>query len=215
VSAPRNDPRGLFVGRYAFHLHTTATDGHLTVADYVGFAQARRLDRLIFLEHVRREPTYDVDAFVAEVHREAAAAGVAASVGFEAKLLPGGALDIGEGALAHAEVVGLAEHGFPDDDALYWVSLDAALERCAALAPAQTVVWVHPGLYLRRRGRLEASWVAYRERVERALDLGVAVERNLRYGLAPDGAADDEAALVTGVDAHRWRDLERAFPPGG
>jgi hypothetical protein len=53
----RSDP---FTGRYLFHLHTTYTDGKVAVPQYFDLAQRTRLDRLIFLEHIRAQPGYDV-----------------------------------------------------------------------------------------------------------------------------------------------------------
>ena len=83
-----------FQGRYLFHLHTTSTDGELTVRQYFEYASQQRIQRLIFLEHIRRNPQYDVEAFVGEVKENSQRCRIPAVVGFEAKLLPDGRLDI-------------------------------------------------------------------------------------------------------------------------
>ena len=108
----------IFVGRYLFHVHTPYTDGEISVAGYFDHARRLGFDHIIFLEHIRREPKYDVAAFAEEVRRTSHERGIRATLGFEAKLLPAGRLDISDEHIAIAEVVGIAEHSFPDDFAL-------------------------------------------------------------------------------------------------
>lgn len=178
--------------------------------EYFEYARARRLERLIFLEHIRANPSYDVGRFVAEVQSCASEFGVPALIGFEAKLLPGGALDITAEQAALAEVLGLAEHGFPADYDLWRSSLCKALETCAVKQSDQPVVWVHPGLWLKKNGLLEVHEQEYRALIDYAQDLGIKVEWNRRYGLLPKhllGAVRPEH-LVHGADAHRLADVE-------
>jgi histidinol phosphatase-like PHP family hydrolase len=205
----RPDP---FAGRYLFHLHTTHTDGQVSVREYFTFAKDAGLERLIFLEHIRAEPRYDVQQFAAEVRACAAEFGVPALVGFEAKVLPGGALDIAAAHAVLADVLGVAEHGFPADYGLWHSSLREALKTTAAKHSDKPVVWVHPGLWLRRNGLLAAHEQDYVALVGYAQELGVKVEWNLRYGLLPpylQGAVRPEH-LVCGVDAHRLADAKAA-----
>lgn len=199
-----------FTGRYLFHLHTTRTDGNLSVREYFEYARATHLERLIFLEHIRANPSYDVGRFVGEVQGCAAEFGLPALIGFEAKLLPGGALDISAEHAALAEVIGLAEHGFPADYALWHSSLCKALESCALKHRDKPIVWVHPGLWLKQNGLLEVHEPEYRALIDYAQDLGIKVERNRRYGLLPKhllGGVRPEH-LVHGADAHRLADAE-------
>lgn len=202
----RSDP---FVGRYLFHLHTTYTDGQLRVPDYFAFAQQERIDRLIFLEHIRAQPSYDLERFVTEVQEGAAASGIPAHLGFEAKLLPGGALDISEQHAERAEVIGIAEHGFPADLDLWRTSLRTALEEASVRYPGKQVVWVHPGLWLKKHRLIEQQDPAYRELLEIAQTLGIKVEWNLRYHLVPSYLRSSirSERLVIGADAHRPSDL--------
>lgn len=201
-----------FTGRYLFHLHTTYTDGKASVQQYFAMARRMQVERLIFLEHIRAQPGYDVRQFTAEVADCAAAYGVPALVGFEAKLLPGGGLDISGEHAAQAEVLGLAEHGFPGDYVLWHTSISKALELCASRYSDKPVVWVHPGLWLKRNGLLAAHEGEYRALIAGALAAGIKVEWNLRYGLLPrhlhDAVPADE--LVCGVDAHSLADAEAA-----
>lgn len=205
----RSDP---FSGRYLFHLHTSYTDGRVSVREYFELAAARRLDRLLFLEHIRAEPRYDVRQFAEEVGECSAAFGVPALVGFEAKLLPGGALDVAEEHAAMAEVIGLAEHGFPADYALWHASLRQALQTYAGRWRDKHLVWVHPGLWLKRQGLLETHEQEYRELIGLAQALGIKIERNRRYGLLPSQILDavHPGSLVCGADAHCREDAEAA-----
>lgn len=198
-----------FTGRYLFHLHTAYTDGQVPVQAYFDLAVRTRLERLIFLEHIRAAPRYDVAQFVAEVRGCAAAAGVEALVGFEAKVLPGGALDISPSHLNEADVLGIAEHGFPADLDLWRSSMRQALSGAYGDKP---VVWVHPGLWLKKQGLLEAQAAEYQSLLALAQAVGVKVEANRRYGLVPAHLRETLApgALVWGADAHRLEDAEAA-----
>src|ERR1035437_6033754 len=104
--------RQMFSGSYLFHLHTRYTDGALSPNEYFEFAQQHGYQRLIFLEHIRRSPKYDVSQFISEIRECESRFEVAATIGFEAKVLPGGDLDISDEHLKLAQVVGIAEHGF-------------------------------------------------------------------------------------------------------
>jgi DNA polymerase (family 10)/putative hydrolase len=184
-------------------MHTTLTDGELTASDYFAFAARAGVDSLVFLEHIRAAPKYNVATFVKDVAQNSERSGIGASAGFEAKLLPGGELDISEGD------IGLAEHGFPDDAELLESSFGEAIPAYPLRFPRKIFVWVHPGLWFRKRGLDPGSQTAYREMLRAAADGGVLIERNLRYGLAAPAALReiDPRAVVRGADAHCARDL--------
>lgn len=203
----------LFSGRVLFHCHTRHTDGVPGVADYLRYAAEHGLERVVFLEHIRREPSYDVAAFAEEVRTESERIGVPAVVGFEAKVLPGGALDLAAEHAALAEVVGIAEHGFPDDPALWRDSLAAAFATWGSME--QTAVWVHPGLWLKRTRRLASRRADYTFLLALAQRHGIFVERNHRYRLLPDDALPlvRPEMLVHGADAHRLVDADAFFDP--
>ena len=205
------DKTDLFAGRVLFHCHTHHTDGRPSVADYLRHAAEHGLDRVVFLEHIRRNPSYDVAAFVEEIRGESERHGVPAVVGFEAKALPGGGLDITSEHAALAEVIGIAEHGFPDDPALWRTSLDRAFATWGAAR--QTAVWVHPGLWLKKTRRLESHRADYEALIALAQAAGVLIERNHRYRLLPDDALAlvRPERLVHGADAHRLDDVDDFF----
>src|SRR5215472_3981079 len=92
-------------GQYLFHVHTPYTDGHLTAAEYVDFAEKSGADTVVFLEHIRREPRYDVDRFSEEVRVAGDGKAVQTDIRFEAKLLPHVDLDISKDHLSAEAVV--------------------------------------------------------------------------------------------------------------
>lgn len=206
-SDPAADP---FTGRYLFHLHTAYTDGTPQVADYFDLARSQALDRLIFLEHIRRRPTYDVGRFVAEVRAEADRTGLPALVGFEAKVLPGGDLDISPEHASLADIIGIAEHGFPADSARWSSSLHRVLAGAAGAFGERQVVWVHPGLWLKRQGMWDTREAELRRLVSHAHSLGVRLEHNLRYGLLPSYLLAEAGPWVLGADAHSLADASAA-----
>jgi histidinol phosphatase-like PHP family hydrolase len=200
----------LFSGRYFFHAHTPLTDGKLTLDEYFDFAAACRIDRLIFLEHIRRNPTYDVTRFASEIEAASRRFGIEAVVGFETKLLPDATLNISPENFAIAQIVGIAEHGFPNDLPLLEDALIRAFARYHSLDPAKPLVWVHPGLTFRRAGFDPLAHPGYKLLLTWAEEMGLLLEKNLRYGLLPDEAISDFnlSQVVVGADAHTADELK-------
>ena len=199
-----------FSGCYFFHFHTSFTDGRLTVSDYFDFATRNGIDSLVFLEHIRMVPTYDPIAFTRIVRGLAETTGVQTYVGFEAKLLPGGGLDIGEEILKLADVIGIAEHGFPDDRQLLESSFCRTLDQLVARTADKTFVWVHPGLWLKKKGIDPRQDATFGAMLRGAQSYGVRIERNLRYGLVSEECLNEIGPdlVVMGADAHVAGDLE-------
>ena len=192
-------------------MHTPHTDGQLTAAEYVEFAENAGADTVVFLEHIRREPRYDVERFSAEVRLAGSRGSVQTVLGFEAKLLPDGTLDISDQHLGTAAVIGIAEHKFPDDPGLLH---DAFLKVVASYPrrwPKIDFVWVHPGLwYVKRRLAAERDPL-YLKMLQAARDAGILIERSLRWGVLDPALAETlpSESLVIGADAHTRPDLER------
>jgi putative hydrolase len=209
ATATRSD--SIFQSRYLFHFHTLATDGKLKITDYFRFAREHAFNKLIFLEHIRRSPTYDVDGFIAEVKKTSQEFGIQALAGFEAKLLPNGTLDIDESYAREAEVLGIAEHGFTGDVVTLTSALAECFQRYEHLKPTQALVWVHPGLFFKKKGLLEDEQSRYRDLLDHAIQAGVPPERNMRYDLVPQliFADLDPDCRVIGADAHTADDLVR------
>ncbi len=209
ASATRSS--SIFQGRYLFHFHTHLTDGKLDIADYFRFARDHQFDRLLFLEHIRRTPSYDVDAFISGVKKSSEGFGIQALAGFEAKLLPDGTLDIDEKHARQAEVLGIAEHGFTADVVTLASALTECFQRYEYLKESQALVWVHPGLFFKKKAILGEEHSRYSDLLNRAVEAGVPPERNMRYDLVPQILFADlnPDCRVVGADAHSQDDLVR------
>ncbi len=200
-----------FRGRYLFHFHTVLTDGRLSVRDYFEYARKLGIERLVFLEHISRTPTYDVPRFAAAVEEHAEAFGVPALIGFEAKLLADGNLDIRDEDLSLADVLGIAEHGFPDDPAVLEMAFATAIDACRPLMEDKAIVWVHPGLWFKKRRRVPDAEPTFHTMLRCASQAALFIEQNLRYELVSDTTRLEISAerLVLGADAHNADDLRR------
>ena len=204
---PRSDWRQ---NRYLFHVHTCYTDGHLIVADYIDFALTAGVDSVVFLEHIRRDPRYDVERFAAEVKQSGSEA-VKTVLGFEAKLLPDGTLDINDDCIERAAVIGIAEHGFPHDRNLLRDAFLNVVRTYPLRWPDITFVWAHPGLWYLKHHLVAEQDDAFDEMLAAACASGILLEQNLRYGLLSPTTAEKLPApsLILGADAHSLSDLER------
>jgi putative hydrolase len=198
-------------GRYWFHLHTDATDGALPISEYVARAAAAAVPALIFLEHIRRCPTYGTERFVRTVRQECIQDGITGLAGFEAKLLPDGNLDITDADLMRADVVGIAEHGWRGGPAELEDALLRCIERYTQAAPACPLVWVHPGASQPRFRPGQDLREAYIRLLQAVSGSGVWIERNLKYHLPESDACSSLPAgcIVTGIDCHTVEDLQR------
>ncbi len=189
-----------------FHLHTSHTDGNLTVKEIFELAQSEGIQQLYFLEHIRRSPTYSPEQLIEEVHRESDNFEIRADVGFEAKLLPDGTLDISEKDLQLASYVGVAEHAFPPDLSLFSEAWRQFLHSVESLIQELPVIWVHPGLFFRKNRLLEENRDELLEMHLYASSRGILLERNLRYNLMDPSFAGRLPHLL-GLDLHKREDI--------
>lgn len=198
-------------GRYWFHLHTDATDGALPVVEYVSHAAAAAVPALIFLEHIRRCPTYDTERFVETVRKECMRGGIGGLAGFEAKLLPDASLDIADIDLARADVIGIAEHGWRNGPAPLEDTLLRCIERYSRAVPLCPLVWVHPGSSQPRFRPGQDLRETYIRLLGTVSSAGVWIERNLKYRLPESDAVSSLplGGVVTGIDCHTVADLQR------
>lgn len=197
----------LNIEKYLFHLHTDFTDGELSIQKYFQFAKKSGIELLIFLEHITRNPSYDVRQFIAEIYRCSEIYEIVGVVGFEAKILPSGKLDIDPQHLALAQFVGIAEHSFPDDARMLVEAFEAVLDFYPQQYTDKHFVWVHPGLWFKRRNII--SHPAYREMLTRAGRFPVWIERNLRYELPLEDVSISQSwRTIVGLDAHTLTDLK-------
>lgn len=201
----------LFSGSYMFHLHTTYTDGEISIPQYFRYAVELSIPKLVFLEHIRKRPTYDVHRLLDEVREQSLECGVSAHVGFEAKLLANGELDIDTKHVEIADVIGIADHGFRGD---IW-DLEEELRKaiCAYMPFQKPIIWVHPGLCFTRQTCITELRTPYLNLVRTIADLGGIVEQNCRYGLVPNDIVypilKPNETTVIGLDSHTWNDIRR------
>ncbi len=203
--------KDIFLGRKTFfHVHTVYTDGEDDILSYLDFLKSYPDYHLVFLEHIRREPGYDPYRFIREVEQSSFEMGVPERVhiGFEAKVLPWGKLDIPSELLSHprVEFVGVAEHGFDGSFSLLEESLKKIF-RFYSMGGYE-LVWVHPGLTFLKKG-FRAPLHFY---MEVLADADVLVEFNLKYWL-PCGDVLKKLfgrwEILVGMDAHSVDDVRR------
>ena len=129
-----------------WHIHTSYTDGRNTVFEYCYKAMNEGIPLLAFTEHVRRELDYDFCQFLDDVERARSYFNLVILSGCEAKVLPGGQLDVQDWLLQEVEYPVFAFHSFPLDIGEYISSLKTVLKNRHINA------WAHPGLFLNRHG---------------------------------------------------------------
>jgi len=193
---------------YLFHIHTNHTDGSSSVRDYFEMAKSYGIKKLIFLEHIRKYPKFDVYQFVDEIRRCSELFEIEGVVGFETKILPGGQLDIRDEHISIAQFIGVAEHSFLLDEQHLVDAFREILHKYPSEWGEKTFVWVHPGLWFQRRGILGSK--AYEDMLMVALQSGIMLECNVRYSL-PKCLGDNWPLerVIVGLDAHSVEDLRK------
>jgi len=201
----------LFEGIYLFHVHSTYTDGSMSVSELVHQAAAAGATRLILLEHIRKHPSYDPQTLSKDLRDCANEVGIETVLGFEAKITTDGHLDMPWEYAPLAAVIGIAEHGFCGSICDFEHALDNAIDECKRKFADGAVIWVHPGLSLMKRGVLDTSVDRYVAILLKCIANGVYVERNLRYDLIPDTLASRLPAgkVIVGADVHDVVDINR------
>lgn len=196
-------------GKYIFHIHTNYTDGMSSVVDYFEYAQKNGISNLIFTEHVRKELSYNFDDFFNDIKvAEKRFTNVEAIIGCEAKIIPGGELDIPQSILSKIEVICIACHSFPDDVGLYVETLEKIFKDKHLKDYVR--VWVHPGRFFKKRNKLDENKNILEELISIALSKEVFIEQNLKEDLPPLNVLERVPydKIVVGYDAHSVTDLE-------
>jgi len=196
-------------GNYVFHIHTNYTDGISNVNAYFEYASQNNIDVIIFTEHVRKDLKYDFDTFVEDVReKNRKFPKIRSFVGCEAKLLPGGGLDIPINILSKINVISFACHSFPQDLELYRLSFKKLFANDEW--KSFTRVWVHPGRFLKKLNILDKNLGTLEELVNIALSEGVLIEENLKEALPPTEVLKSIPAenIIVGYDAHSIQELD-------
>ncbi len=196
--------------RALWHVHTDYTDGSCSIEEVFDLAAARGIEFICFIEHIRRCPTYPPEAFRNRITKCSAECGVEAIVGFEAKLLHDGAVNIPEQDLN--AFIFLAEHGHISSSKEEYLSI-----LFKGLSDPVITGWVHPGLFAMRM-----RWTFSNHELDRIVSVmrqnELVYEMNKRYGLPvpplSDALRQANIPFFTGVDFHREEDLEEAACTG-
>ncbi|MDA8087537.1 MAG: PHP domain-containing protein [Nitrospiraceae bacterium] len=189
-------------------MHTTYTDGSGTVEDYFEYASLHGYESIVFTEHVRMNMSYDFDAFLEDIKAARQKfPWIMALAGAEAKILPGGLLDIPDNVSSKIEVICIACHSFPGNIRLYEKSFQKLLGD--SRWGNHIRVWVHPGRFLRRMGLLDGNLENIGSLIRLGADRGVFIENNIKNNLPPasllNGIHPD--MIVVGCDAHSPSEL--------
>lgn len=195
---------------YMFHIHTDHTDGKVSVSRYFELAYQYHVEHLIFLEHIRTAPTYDVLGFVQSIEENSYKFGLHGVVGFEARILPGGVLDIAPEHLLLADFVGIAEHSFEGSAASLWTSFRKIVRTYPINFPEKTFVWVHPGLWFSKRDIYDSFELM--QMMDEANRRRILVELNLRYDLPKEPLFSRIVSKkIIGIDAHHEEDIHTSW----
>ena len=200
-------------GKYFFHFHTTFTDGKSKVKDYFDFANKHGIKTLIFTEHVRRKLSYEFDDLLEHIEKENILnPNIKAIVGVEAKILPGGRLDIPENILSKIQLIGFACHSFPNDIELYQDSFERLFSEKKWRKYIR--VWVHPGRFLKRIIIPKNRTGVLKELVKYAEKQDVFLEKNMRKPLDYFDVLSicDKDRIIVGHDAHSVKAIEKIAP---
>jgi putative hydrolase len=127
-----------------WHVHTDYTDGRNTVFEMCEQAGKNGLKLIGFAEHVRKKMNYDFSSLVNDVEKARGRfPGIRMFVGCEAKVLPGGNIDVSEDVLKMCEMVVASFHGFPP------VKEEQMNALRKMLINPEVDIWGHPATFLR------------------------------------------------------------------
>lgn len=191
-----NTPKGLW------HVHSNYTDGQYSIEKIFDLAASHGIEFICFIEHIRREPSYDPHAFMREVAIHSTERHVHAIVGFEAKLLHDGSINAPDNL---DSFIFLAEHGTVScDKDEYFATL------LKGLSNPRLSGWVHPGLFAQRM-----KWNFSNHEIDLLISAlkqnHLIYETNLRYNVpVPFLSTALQWANIPhfiGVDFHQEEDL--------
>lgn len=193
----------LLVGEW--HIHTGYTDGNNSVFEYCEKAVEVSTPLLAFTEHVRKNLNYDFNSFLNEIEKAREEFDLIILSGCEAKVLPGGELDVEEWILREVDYPIFAFHSFPEDIDIYTESLKSVLRNGYVNA------WAHPGIFLSRNGlELPEKDLIYIFELMGKQD--VLLEMNRKYSVPSEKwvsvARDYTVRLVNGNDIHSIEEYE-------
>jgi len=189
-----------FLMRGNWHIHTNYTDGKDSIFEICNAAIKKNIPLIAFTEHVRKNLLYDFSKFLEDIKkaREMYKKIIILS-GCEAKILPGGEIDVPEEVLKNIDYPIIAFHSFPRDKDLYLKSFEKAIKNPYVNALA------HPGYFLmKNKLSLNRNEVIYILTLMK--ENNVLLEINTKYNLPPkewvELATNIGVKMVKGSDAH-------------
>jgi putative hydrolase len=188
-----------------WHVHTSYTDGSGSVLEYCRIAEALAIPLIAFTEHVRRNLTYDFNSFISDIEDAREKFDLVILSGCEAKVLPGGDLDVEKEIIRQVDYPIFAFHSFPPDLTLFLSSLKQVLRNNYVNA------WAHPGHFL-AKNHISLSEVDLVEVLRIMSKHDVLLEINSKYALPPQRwvelAAENGVKTVKGSDIHSISELD-------
>lgn len=190
-----------------WHIHTVYTDGNNTIDEYCKVAKNKGIPLLAFTEHVRKILNYDFKEFLTDIEAAREKYNLIILSGCEAKVLPGGTLDVSDWILQQVDYPIFAFHSFPNDISLFLKSLKEVLKN------PYVNTWAHPGKFLS-----EYNVTIPREELEKIFHMmfenDIGLEMNQKYRLPPDDwlllANQYHVDIVRGSDVHSINNLQKA-----
>ena len=190
-----------------WHIHTNYVDGNNSIDEYCKKASELGIPLIAFTEHVRRNLSYDFNKYIEDIEAARKKYDLIILSGCEAKVLPGGILDVDDNILETVDYGIFAFHSFPHDLDVYLNSLYKIIK------DPRMNTWAHPGLYLRKAGLLlhEDELIQLFNTIKK---YDVLIERNSKYD-APsmewlNVANKYEMGVVRGSDCHSLDELHKA-----
>lgn len=188
-------------GRYIFHVHTNYTDGKASVEDYCLWAVKHGYETLFFTEHVRKKLDFNFSLFLFEVEQARKKwKSLNIWVGIEAKVLPGGDLDLDKNILPKVQLVCFAFHSFDGNEASFKQSFIKVL--ADKRWKKYVRVWFHPSTLAKDKLRKELLAVSLKE--------GIFIENNKNYDRRIQKTIQylPQSNVIIGINAHKLEDLE-------
>jgi len=195
---------------YIFHFHTNYTDGLCDVFSYFEYANKNKINLLIFTEHVRQSLNYNFDSFIQDInYGEKKFPNIHTLIGCEAKILPGGSLDIPLNIISKIDLICFACHSFPSNLELYKSSLEYLFKSNEWSNFLR--VWVHPGRFLKKLNIIDKNLNILKELINIAVSNDIFIELNLKEKLPPYCLIEsiEPSKLITGYDAHSIEDIDK------
>ncbi len=187
-----------------WHIHTNYTDGENSVDEYCKRAVELGIPLIAFTEHVRKDLSYDFNAYIEDIDRAREKYDLIILSGCEAKVLPDGSLDVEDSILKNVDYPIFAFHSFPSDLNNYFNALSDVLKN------TYINTWAHPGIFLKKSG-IELSEEKLSCIFKMLIENEILIELNKKYNAPSNSwiklAKYYQINFVRGSDCHSTEEL--------